>query len=507
MTAQRKEIDRKIVPRFHSLEAAARQGETASTNSRLRSVLSTRTAADAAALLARRQDWEEHQSRAFAADLVATALVLGTQDDARDAAHFLLTSDAHPLSRHLARRLLGEEPSDVIELDPFQSDDVRSRIRGIKRAVRRDPRAALLWAELARRYATLGHREKARTAIAIGLLLSPSGRFLLRSAARLYVHLDDPERAHRLLASAAAIKSDPWLAAAEIAVAPLAGRQSRFRRHGKRLLESGQFRPLAISELASALATEEMAAGSTRAARRLFEASLREPTENAVAQAEWASRRGARIDVDHQLLNEVEDSFEARAQVSAVAGDSDGAIHNAWAWLRAEPFASVPAVFGSHEAAIARRYDESIRFAELGLIANPDEFLLRNNMAFALASSDQVGAAESQISAIEDSALNEEQRRIYTATCGLIAFRRGDLATGRQLYNETIETAKDPTLQAVAAVLLAREEIRAHTPFGPIARRAAEQFVDMAKDSRHARVDRLPGWMAHLDAEEYAADS
>src|SRR5690242_21067869 len=52
------------------------------------------------------------------------------------------------------------------------------------------------------------------------------------------------------------------------------------------------------SELASALATEELEAARARHARRLFEQALTAPTENTVAQATWAATVGGLSTLD-----------------------------------------------------------------------------------------------------------------------------------------------------------------------------------------------------------------
>jgi len=498
LTVRQKQIDRKVVPRFHGLMVAGRQHETASAS--IANADHSLSAGDELTVLL--AEWESNRSPAFAADLVAAALVLGGEARAQEAAGYLLATSHHSLDKQLARRLLGEDIVNEFDDDnDLELQDVQPQIARLKRGVRADPRAALLWAELARRYATLGQRQKAADAMRVALELAPEDRFLLRSAARLNLHLDDPEKAHRLLTSALSTPHDPWLVAAEIAVAPLAGRHSRLIRHGKRLVESGKFRPEALSELQSALATEAMIAGSRKDTRRFFEGSLFRPTENSVAQAEWASRQGARIDVSEQLVADVEDSFEARAQMLSEAGDSERAIDSTWAWLRSEPFASLPAVFGSHEAALSSRYDEAIRFATFGLRANPDEFLLRNNIAFALASAGDPDCARRHLAEIELDSLTDEQQRVLTATRGLIAFRSGDISEGRRLYLDTIKRADSIGLRAIAAVLLAREEILAHTDLASAARAAAQHFADSAERTPSARADRVTGWLAHLEAE------
>jgi tetratricopeptide (TPR) repeat protein len=498
MTTRKKEGDRKVVPRFHALAAATRQGETASALKNGNVVYGLDPAARAEALATLKVDWAEHHSSAFAADLVAAALVAGDVEAGKDAAQFLLGEARHSLDRQLARRLLGEDIfANDEDFDPSERESVYERLRALKTSVRADPRTALLWAELARGYVALGQREQADHAMRVALGLLPDHRFLLRSAARLSLHLDDPERAHRLLQVAPATPHDPWLVAAEIAVAPLAGRQSRLIKHGRRLIASDRFHPGSLSELSSALATEAFAAGRSRDARKLFEQSLDRPTENAVAQAAWASRKGAHVEIGEDLL-EVEGSFEARAQALSQIGDVEGTLKNIWAWLRTEPFAAVPAVFGSHEAALARNYDEAIRFASFGLVANPEEFLLRNNLAFALASIGRVREAQDQVQLIREAVLTSEERLTLQATRGLIAFRAGDVVHGRELYEQTIADAQDVTQKALAMIMLAREEIVAHTPLGVVTRLAAEQVVASAKDAPSARADKLSAWLDHL---------
>lgn len=495
MTAQRKDIDRKVVPRWSSLAGAGRQGELSSLATRVSPAFSEALAQRS--VLDRTADWLANPSPSFAADLVATALVLGGNEEATRAAEFLLSADTLPLATKAAARLLGRDVAQAEELDPFNMETARAEIRRLKRATRVDPRSALMWAELARCYAAMAQAAKASAAMDIALSLFPSNRFLLRSAARLSLHLDDPDRAHRLVERSGATVADPWLVAAEIALAPLAGRTSRLRKHGNRLLASGQFGPQSLSELASALGTEALGAGSVRQARRLFKTSLDTPTENAVAQAQWAARREQRIEFNEESLK-VQDSYEARAVFFARLGDTEATLENAWQWLREQPFAAMPAIFGSYRAALARRYEESRRFAEAGLVANPDEFLLRNNLVFALASADEVDAARRELDLIEVDNLDRDDRLVHRATSGLVAFREGEIATGRALYEEMIRESKDATSKAIAAILLAREELRALTPAGSRAREAATRLIDAVEGERLIDED-VAEWLKHVD--------
>lgn len=449
--------------------------------------------------------WKENRGLPFAEDFVSAAVILGATDEARGAAEVVLAAPgASSLATTVARRLLAPESVglDRGDFDPFNVDALRRQVASLKGRLNEDPRAALTWAEIARAYAALGQSAKASSAMEIALAVAPTDRFLIRSAARLSVHLGEPDRAHRLLASAERLRSDPWLLSAEIAIAPLAGRQSKNHGHARRVLESGTFLPHSTSELASALGTEALEAGDRRGVRRLLTASLVNPTENAVAQAEWVSRQEQSFEFDRSWLV-VEDSFEARAHVFAREREDLQALENAGAWLRDQPFAQEPAVFGSYRGALSKDYETSIRFARAGLQANPTDYMLRNNLVFALASSGRIQEARDELNLLdehtESQRLDGEWGLTVEATKGLVAFREGDIAAGRAAYLKVIKDAKDSSLQALATVLWAREEQHARTDQAGSAAAMARQFVSAVERVTGARVDDVPAWLDHLD--------
>ena len=53
----------------------------------------------------------------------------------------------------------------------------------------------------------------------VALQLAPTNRHVLRSASRLFLHLDDSERAYDIIAQSDATVDDPWLIAAELSFA------------------------------------------------------------------------------------------------------------------------------------------------------------------------------------------------------------------------------------------------------------------------------------------------
>lgn len=76
--------------------------------------------------------------------------------------------------------------------------------------------------------------------------------------------------------------------------------------------------------------------------------------------------------------------------------------------------------------------------AEAGLVANPDNTLLRNNLAFTLANEDRPAQAAAQLDLVQTGGLSPREHAVVSATRGLIAFRTGQTAEGRRLYDDAI---------------------------------------------------------------------
>jgi hypothetical protein len=102
------------------------------------------------------------------------------------------------------------------------------------------------------------------------------------------------------------------------------------------------------------------------------------------------------------------------------------------------------------------------------LLANPYDEVLRNNKVVVLAEKNQVDVAEEILGSLPRSSPHQENwEAILQATTGLVAFRRGNSAAGRALYERVTEllTAKKNAEQmAIALAYWAREEVLAETP-------------------------------------------
>jgi tetratricopeptide (TPR) repeat protein len=476
--------ERHIVPRWHRAGKAAILREIAPLSPGERPLSSE----DLRLLSERRLDWETHPTLPFASDFVGTALVLGKHEEAREAAAFILGRHAATGVRLLADRALHPQPGvasveDDLDMDVVDPVAFRQRIRALRAALRRGPRNPLAWSDLAYEHALSGEIPKALHAMDVAVGLAPRSRYLLRSAARLYVQAEDPERALRLLRGTEGASHEPWLIAAELAVSAVAGRTPKLVRAGRQVLGSGSVAPAHTTELASALGTLECLAGKTRVGKRLFQDSLVEPTENAVAQAVWASRKmSLGIPVASHL--DVPGSFEARARDSLNAGAFDAALNQGRLWLRDQLFSRDPASFCSYVASVTLAdYGEAVRLVRLGRLANPNDWLLLNNLAFAEASRGNISAAQEALAKIRPETANRVQAATVGATWGLVRFRLGELEEGRRLYKETIDYFTRVNYAqgaALAALFLLREESLARV--GPeILARASQRATQLAE--------------------------
>jgi Tfp pilus assembly protein PilF len=506
---------RRLVPRWRDALVTIGSGELAPVGQ----ASPARRAIEDGVLAKRLNDWRQNRSLPFAADLVAAAVVLQEEDAARDAAEFLLDSFAElPLAtRRLAERVLGRElttTSDTpvaverVSIEKFGQSVEYLRhhpanrvIHGLKKRLAEEPRNALLWADLARRYTILGLDDRARRAIFAALSQAPDDRFILRSAARFFVHVDEPDLAHRILRRSAATRRDPWLLSAEIAVADVAGKTSNFVTHGRRLLQDHGLAAAHLSELAGSIASLELGAGKIRQARRLFAQALIDPTENTVAQVEWASRRAKEITIEHSALT-VPRSYEARAWEAYRAEEWQTVVDQSEEWFTDEPFSGRPIALGTYTASvILEDYERAESLARMWLALNPNDQHILNNLAFILASGGKVAEAMEVLRHRNLEASSSAIKVAWTATGGLIDFRRGNIAQGRAQYESAVEMASradQKSWRASAIAFWAREEALAGTNVGQRLLETAKSFNDEVDSETKINIRVIAGRIAKI---------
>lgn len=422
--------NRSIVPRWRNFNTTVALGELRP----LESPPSTfpKGAEAVAALVDTVGAWNEHHSFSFATDLISRALVLNCKAVAREAAEFILSREelGHSAAAALARRVLDLKPESVGDVP------LRETVKSLRSSLGEQSENAFMWCDLGLAYAGLGSGEKARRAITTALQQAPTNRFIIRSAARLFLHLDDPETAHRILKRSPSTVYDPWLLSAEIAIATARSKTSQNTKRAQQILKRQEFPNFHLSELASAMGTLEVRSSVLRG-RKLLRLSLESPTENAIAQAAWISRN-LKIEINDERLCTLPPSPEASSYQWFQQSRWDDALIAAQSWWLDQQFSARPSELGSFLGLVKGDYKTSIEFATRGLIANPHEFNLLNNGAFAAANSGNLDSARKFLDRVEISALSDSNRMVFMATDGFIRMKKGDLVTGRAQYLEAI---------------------------------------------------------------------
>lgn len=109
-------------------------------------------------------------------------------------------------------------------------------------------------------------------------------------------------------------------------------------------------------------------------------------------------------------------------------------------------------------------YALSQKFSEDGLIANPDDPILINNLAFSLANQGLIDEARKKLGSIPRPTRRKEFEVMLLATEGLILFKEGKVQEGKAYYEKSIKEAENNSLgrlKLLAKIFLVREELRA----------------------------------------------
>jgi tetratricopeptide (TPR) repeat protein len=295
------------------------------------------------------------------------------------------------------------------------------------------PHNPVLWSNLSLLYTSLGQAEKADRAMRIALTLARDNRHIVRSAARLFHHQGEKEKAHDLVSRANNLHADPWILAAEIALAASRKKTSKNIRSGRKLLEAGRHSAFHLSELASALGTLEIQNGNRRGGQKLIGKSLEDPSENSIAQATWLARQHYMAPVSSIKLSL---SAEAKSRQSWACGDWETAIKEVNTWQFDHPFSSNPPLLASNIfGTVYGDYVSATLYLESGFRSNPNAFEILNDLAFSQANLNIIDRAQKIFDRIDVNALDMRKKVVYMATKGFLDFRSGREEIGMKMYH------------------------------------------------------------------------
>lgn len=482
-----KEEKRHVIPRWRDFQTTLKLNELNSYNTTVEKI-----DYDISPLLKKQYEWQKNKSLVYATDLVASALVFGKYNYAKDAAEYILNNDelVSELSIKQAKIILGEKNICSIcnyksQEDILNNNHLGGKINALKRSLYNDQYNSIVWADLSREYAIIGKINKALKCMKVALNLTPENRYILRSANRLYIHAGDISQAHYILSKSPLINHDPWILASELSTSSILGHTSKFIKTGRKIIESNNYHSSQISELSSELATIEFYSGNNKSAKKLFMLSLNNPNDNSVAQAIWISMWLPTIDIVDSLF-EIPCTYEAKAIKSLFEGNWKQALVETLNWLDDLPFSSKPAILGTYiSSTLLEDYILSEKIAHFGLKTNPTDNMLLNNLTFALINQNKIDEAEKIFSQIKISKNDNNDNIVYNATNGLIHFYKGKEEEARNLYQTAINLAtisNSKERRASASIYLAKEEITRNTPYAKNAFDMATKYIKDIND-------------------------
>ena len=418
-------------------------------------------------------EWRTNPTTEAAAELLSSGIVLGRFSEISEVATALAEdgSDVMPTLRSLARRVVDGKTGTAAVQEPVgkpgDTKSVRAVIAATRMRLRDWPRNPIAWVDLAYSYSVLGQAQQATRALNVALKLAPENRFVLRSAARHFADSNDIDRGLAALRRADLTKVDPWLLSAEIALANANSESPKLYKRAKALSESDSMEPWQTGELNAALGSLELYAASVGKARKYFKKSLRKPTENVVAQAQWASNEHKLLQVPLQIVYS-SNAFEAIALRNRIDRRWSELIDACRSWALAEPTSVQPLVLGSYISEVALA-DGLIagEFTELWINREPNNITALNNHAVALAYQGKIEEASRYFERINHAKIEGRAKVVFRATKGLLAYRRGEIDLGRKLYLEAAQSPEAGGITELIALVLwhlLREEARIATP-------------------------------------------
>lgn len=478
--------ERRVIPNWRYYEATLAAGEL--DNWRIK-----RVGADSYAIDDYVDLWKEHRSVYRAGDLLSAAITNGKEDmaEVKDAASYILEREDTSTNSLVssAKKVLGIEmgkTSSEIEIERLKectaTKDIRLFIHNIRQRLQLMPYNPFLYVDLSRAYLLMGQIKKAQEAIEMALHFGASDRFVARSAARFYLHLDDRERAYDIIRAKGAVAGDPWLMAAEISINMLRDKTSNYIKKGKDIIESGNCSPFGYTELASSIGTLEFSAGANRKSNKLFRKALIAPNDNSLAQVQWVNSFES---LPFKIDKTVQNDYEVRTLEALEKFDFQQAMHEAVSWICDMPFAHKPINVGFDISTIVLgEFALASAIVDVGLRSDESNPSLLNNKAYCAGRAGQLEEAKDAIDKLNNSARKDEYPSLKVcipATEGLFYYRSHQHEQGANKYKEAISIAKevadnegDKTLYKKALLNYCRERLLANDG-------DAEQIVNEAK--------------------------
>jgi len=386
-------------------------------------------------------EWRENPSISIAIQLIATYEVLEIKQNKyyRDALKFLIKND-----KLKNNNLLTEIIKTKIEVNNHLNKNLsgRKEINSIRKLLSIYPNNPIMWIDLSYYHLLEGNIEKAKKCINIALSLNNTNSFIIRSASRFYIHLEEPERALSIIRNSPSLFLDPVILSSEISTSKAFDIKTHNIKKAHSLINSKNFHPAKLSELNATLATNEFVNGKSRKGKQLLNEALTFPNENILAQVQFLNDR---FDANFNINSvKVPCSFEVDCWKYYQERNYKAVQKESEKWFYFQPFSARPAILNSYiKTMFYNDYDGAIKILNIALKLSPYEFSLLNNKAFSLAKLGNTKEAEEVIKSINiNNSLNIEDLAVIKATQGLIHYKNNNNNTGYALYQQAVNIFK-----------------------------------------------------------------
>jgi tetratricopeptide (TPR) repeat protein len=414
-----------------------------------------------------------------AADLLGLAFL----DDRPEAVELAKYLAAMPGLRMPTARVVAKVLGTPSTAPAAAEKDLSVTISRLKADLRKFPRNAAKWVDLARCYTACGQNGPALRALRVAVGLAPHDRFSNRALCRFFIHAGDYDSAHEIFRRTPQLLKDPWLLAPAASVASMVSKPSPLPRRINTETQSDQ-EAFHYSELFEAFGTEEFFAGNDRSARKALRAAWRKPSHNVITHAQWITTN-ALPGLRGEVAINFRQSAEAAAQECTARGDLKAAHQYIELWRQEEPYSTRPYVLESflhsvtEDFAAVKTVFDSARTR--GLVAG----MLVNNTVVAHACSGEFDKAMELFRLLKASPSAIPEFTLL-ATEGLLAFARDDHAAGEKNYKEAEDKA--PT-EIMKNLVFLNRILELYRFCKPVEARDRRRFDDVAKtaDNFHAK--------------------
>lgn len=386
-----------------------------------------------------KNEWTSNPNIANAADLLTASIVNNQEDDnvVQDAANYILMDDTIPLP-------LKRISSEIINKGDFNENNIDQyiTIANIKKSLQQYPYNAIAHIEMARCYIILGQIDKAAFHVKCALYIDKNNRYVVRCAVRFYVHINNVEKALWVIRRSCLTRKDPWLMASEISLCQILDKSSSNIKRGLSLIESNNYSAFDLTELSSAIGTQELMSGANKKSRKLINISLKSPNNNSLAQARWIISKEPWMNFDFSVVPNIQSEFmEAESYNAFVENDFEKSLEYAQKWIVQEPYSTRSILYAFNIALnFARDLSISQQIMRDAIKVHKNNLYIVNDYVYSLALDNKIDEAEKILNKRPVNKSSDEIKDIcFTATVGLVFFRKGKFEEGTECYISAIK--------------------------------------------------------------------